>query len=596
MAQGARFDVAIIGGGPAGSTVGTLVRKYNPDVRVLIIERERFPREHIGESQLPPIGPILEEMGVWDKVEAANFPIKIGATYRWGSYQDLWDFEFIPPSHFRDEPRPAQRQGFRRLTAFQVDRATYDDILLRHSESLGCEVWEESPVRGIVRDGDRIARLQVQRGEGMVEVEATYVVDASGDSGFLRREFDINIEVPSSLKNMAMWDYWSNAQWAVEIGVGGTRVQIISVNYGWLWFIPLGPTRTSIGLVVPTEYYKTSGRTPEELYERAIKDAPRISKLIEGATREGVVRKTRDWSYVSKRLTGENWFLAGQSGGFADPILSAGMTLAHTGARQVAYILVEAFKEDAKSRLDIDWLKSFYDQSQRKRIQQYIRFAEYWYASNGHFTDLYKFTSEIARESGLNLDPRMAFRWLSFGGLNHEDFLGPGLATMDVLSVKEVTKIFSGQKDLTWEINKYNVFKMNFEGADKDHVPLFHKGVITRVPCYRRGPQILPMTGLFRLVAQAIRERATADEIQADLKMRAAAPEQAMGMGPSQFIAQAMSTLETMVLDGWVIGKLDPRKPRLNFQPPEALDYNIHANRDDIEKRRVMTVDKSARF
>lgn len=79
------YDVAIVGGGPAGSTLGALLKKYHPDLGVTILEREQFPREHVGESQLPPIGKILDEMGCWDKVEAANFPIKIGATYRWGT-------------------------------------------------------------------------------------------------------------------------------------------------------------------------------------------------------------------------------------------------------------------------------------------------------------------------------------------------------------------------------------------------------------------------------------------------------------------------------------------------------------------------------
>ena len=88
--------MAIIGGGPGGSTLGCLLRKYDPTCRVIILEKEKFPRDHIGESQLPPVSGVLEEMGCWDKVEAANFPIKIGATFRWGKSAELWDFEFLP--------------------------------------------------------------------------------------------------------------------------------------------------------------------------------------------------------------------------------------------------------------------------------------------------------------------------------------------------------------------------------------------------------------------------------------------------------------------------------------------------------------------
>src|SRR5688572_29327694 len=123
-------DVAIIGGGPGGSTTGSLLKKYRPTLKVCIFEKEKFPREHIGESQLPPIGDVLAEMGCWDKVEAANFPIKIGATFRWGRTPELWDFEFLPLKDFKPEARPAKYEGQRRQTAWQVERAIYDDILL----------------------------------------------------------------------------------------------------------------------------------------------------------------------------------------------------------------------------------------------------------------------------------------------------------------------------------------------------------------------------------------------------------------------------------------------------------------------------------
>src|SRR5580692_1733801 len=116
-------DVAIIGGGPAGATVGTLLRKYNPSLRVAIFERTQFPRDHVGESQLPVISSVLDEMGVWGKVESAGFPIKVGATYRWGRTDDLWDLDFLHGAKFESLERPGKWIGQRRLTAFQVDRA-----------------------------------------------------------------------------------------------------------------------------------------------------------------------------------------------------------------------------------------------------------------------------------------------------------------------------------------------------------------------------------------------------------------------------------------------------------------------------------------
>src|SRR5579871_1868392 len=97
-------DVAIIGGGPAGSTTGALLKKYEPGLNVLILERERFPRDHVGESQTPPVPHVLAEMGCWDEVERAGFPIKIGATYCWGKSHELWDFDFAPGPVRVDSP------------------------------------------------------------------------------------------------------------------------------------------------------------------------------------------------------------------------------------------------------------------------------------------------------------------------------------------------------------------------------------------------------------------------------------------------------------------------------------------------------------
>ena len=146
----------IIGGGPAGATAGTLLKKYCPEFKVAIFEKEQFPRDHIGESQLPAISAILDEMGVWNKVEAANFPIKIGSTNRWGKNPELWDLEFIPSEKFVDQPRPGRYEGQRRYTAFQVDRSIYDKILLDHAETVGVEVHQKTAVRTVLREGDRV--------------------------------------------------------------------------------------------------------------------------------------------------------------------------------------------------------------------------------------------------------------------------------------------------------------------------------------------------------------------------------------------------------------------------------------------------------
>ena len=278
------YDIAIVGGGPAGSTTATLLKKYAPEMRVIVLEKEIFPRDHIGESMLQPICRVLDEMGVWDTVEAAGFPIKIGASYTWGRDNERWDINFYPIEKWRDEPRPAKFEGQRQHTAFQVDRSVYDKILLEHAQSRGAEVRQGTRVDEVLTKGDRIDGLRLASGE---TITAQYYIDGSGTGALFRRALGIGIDPNLELRNIAVWDYWRNADWAVEIGVGATRIQVRSLPYGWIWFIPIGPTRTSIGVVCPAEYYKETGLTVEELYYQSLQRQRDIWKLLANAKPEG---------------------------------------------------------------------------------------------------------------------------------------------------------------------------------------------------------------------------------------------------------------------------------------------------------------------
>lgn len=564
-----RYDVAIVGGGPGGSTCGTLLKKYAPDLKVAIFERESFPRDHVGESQLPSISSVLAEMGAWDKIEAAGFPIKIGATYRWGKSDDLWDFHFLPRGRFVDEPRPGKYEGQRLRTAFQVDRSVYDKILLDHAREAGVEVFEECGVGSVNVENGEVRSLRLKDGG---EVEASMFVDATGHVGLLRRALGIEVEEPSSLKNVAFWDYWQNAEWAVKIGVGGTRVQVMSLGYGWIWFIPLGPTRTSIGLVCPAEYYRKSGMRPEELYRKALAEEPRISALIANATCEEKFEATKDWSFVAKELAGANWMLVGESAGFADPILAAGLTLTHVGAREAAYTIVEILKRKG----DRDWLFEQYSARNRRRILQHIRFADYWYTANAHFSELKEFTSKIAADAGLNLDADSAFQWLGTGGFVDEDLFVGGLGTFSFSALHEINRWFLDDKIQT-AYGGFNVFDLNLEGAREMRFPEYVNGRVTSVPGYERDGKVLPLSGMVGRVVLALKVdrrimhalKALANGCRAD------------GLDFSRYVIdKAMETLEALVRDGWVTGGVLPGSEPLSADVVEGSLY-VTKNRDD---------------
>ncbi len=567
-------DVAIIGGGPSGTTVGSLLRKYNPDLSVMIIEKAKFPREHVGESQLPGISAILDEMGVWDKVEAANFPVKLGGSYTWGKEADAWDFDFYPAEEFTDEERPAQYKGQRRFTAFQVERDRYDEILLRHSESLGVDVHEETMVREVLKDGDRITGLRLDSG---TIVRARHYIDGSGDAAILRKAMGVESVAPTSLRNVAFWDYYDNAKWAIEIGIGGTRVQVRSLSYGWIWFIPLGPSKASVGFICPSEYYKESGLTPKELFLKAIEEQKEINALLVNAksTTGGNVLSTKNWSHLANRLTGENWWICGESAGFADPILAAGMTLAHGTAREVAYAILEI----EHGEIEPEWIKESYDQKGRRNINQHIRFAEYWYAANGRFTDLQEYCKDIAKDAGLNLNPAQAWRWLAQGGFTNQRIDQAGFGAFDVGSSKQLIERFSGGKS-KFQISKLNSFTLNFNNAEEEYQGELVDGRIKRVMCYKRGEAVLPMAGAWKAMVDVLKQESDLETIYKMLEGSIAKTTVSGAQSLNMFIF--MQTLEVMVGEGWVIGKLKKSRPTLKIEIGGRL------NRSEEEAREAM--------
>lgn len=563
-------DVAVVGGGPAGTTVGTLLRLYNPELDVVILERETFPRDHVGESQLPHLMEVLAEMEVWDKVEAAGFPVKIGGLYRWGTSTDLWSLDFLPNAQFDDEPRPAQFKGQRTLTAFQVDRSKYDKILLDHARETGCTFMEGVKVQTIRHDGDRILGLEVaattEAGRKALneetEVMARYYVDASGNSGLMRRAMGVEIEAPSSLRNVAIWDYWQNAEWAERIGIGGTRILVLSIGWGWIWFIPLGPTRTSLGLVTSAEYLKRSGKRPEELYMEAVQSEPTIAKLVRMAQRENILQTTRDWSFVASRLCGVNWFLAGDSAGFADPILSGGLTLAQSGARKVAYSILQLERGDDQA----DWVKSEYDRSQRAQIRNHINFADYWYCANGHFSELKEYCAQIARNAGIDLEPEEAFRWMGSGGFS-SDRLGEALGgTFMIGAIKRNIFRMSGRAP-KWEIERFNVFHLDTSGATSTTIAMYEDGRILPVQCFVKGTHVLPNVNAFGAMIAALMKESVLELLLErygfELKKLN------VQLNFATYYWNAIETLEAMLAEGWVTGSLDPNAKTIGIVPAQ---------------------------
>ena len=336
---------------------------------------------------------------------------------------------------------------------------------------------------------------------------------------------------------------------------------MISVHNGWIWFIPLGPDRTSVGLIVPVERYKNQSKSPAELYDAALGEDERLAGFLEGATMEGQVQTTKDWSFLSERHTGENWFLVGEASGFADPILAAGMSISQASAREAAFTILEIERGG-----DAAWLREAYDARQTNKIRNHIRFADYWYSANAQFTDLREHTAQIARDNGLDLSPEKAWAWLAQGGfIDDEANTGPTGFPMQL--IKEIGPFMGGLKPSA-TLYKTNVFALDVEGATHSSRSSYAQGRVLRVDAYERDGRVLPLRPPFDFWARALKDGPLdGGEIHRRLEIHTTDQRAASMRG------DLLEALEAMIEDGWVRASLDRTRPRLTTQAYLSVVY-----------------------
>jgi flavin-dependent dehydrogenase len=377
-----KADLIVVGGGPAGSTLAGLVKKYAPDRRVVLLEKAPGPRHHVGESLLPGLVPVLKELGVYEKVDAAGFPRKIGANYQWGMSGEVWenDFNDVNVSAMMARGGLPEKIEY----SWQVRRSKYDEILLTHAESLGVEVLRGAVASALLEADGRVEGLTAATAQGEVELRG-FVADCSGQSGFLSRHRPVRA-YDKDLKNVAGWSYWRGARWKYRYSghPDKTKIFVCSVPEGWFWYIPIDDGVVSVGLVTGVERLKKEGGDLAALYTRALDACPEIRPLLEGATREQDFDGTgesfftqSDWSYLNVTASGPGWLAAGDAAVFVDPILSSGVTLAHLSAQRAAYSLLAAWREPDAERTRLVW--EDYGRSCRESAAQFLALARFWY-------------------------------------------------------------------------------------------------------------------------------------------------------------------------------------------------------------------------
>ena len=331
--NGKTCDVLVVGGGPAGAATATLAAQKGRSV--ILLEKEQFPRFRIGESFMPATWWSFERLGVLEKLRNAGFTRKHSVQFY------LKDGRPTQPFYFSEiDPHESS-------VTWQVDRATFDQLLLDHAAESGVEVHQGAPVKEILFEGERAcgARVSLSGGKDTV-VRAKVVVDASGQNSILARRLGLR-RYDARLKNSAIFTRYKGAVRDSGRDEGATLVMHTTNGDAWFWYIPLAGDVVSVGVVGPIDYLiKGRSGDPAKVFDEEVALCPGLVPRIRDREQASAMQVLRDFSYISDKIAGDGWILAGDAFGFLDPIYSSGVLLALKSAEFAADSIEEAFRAD----------------------------------------------------------------------------------------------------------------------------------------------------------------------------------------------------------------------------------------------------------
>ncbi len=347
-------DVVVIGGGPAGSTVSTLIAQQGP--RVQLFERERFPRFHIGESLIPETYWVLKRLNMLPKMQQSHFVKKYSVQFVDSQGRNSAPFYF-----WDNRPHECSQ-------TWQVVRSEFDQMMLNNAREHGVDVREGVRVHEVLFDGDRAIGVRIKTADGSSrDVHARVVVDASGQNGLLMNKLRLRVWDPV-LNKGAIWTYWQGACRDTGKDEGATLVIQTGNRTGWFWYIPLHDDIVSVGVVAPFDYL-FKGRTNYALtYDEEVERCPGVQHRVTGATRVTGYFATKDYSYRSRQVAGNGWVLAGDAFGFLDPLYSSGVLLALKSGELAADAVVKGLANGDTSAAQLGaWGATFNDGVDRMR-------------------------------------------------------------------------------------------------------------------------------------------------------------------------------------------------------------------------------------
>jgi halogenation protein CepH len=408
------FDLIVIGGGPGGSTLASLVAMRGH--KVLLLEREHFPRHQIGESLLPStVHGICKLLGVHEELAQAGFPRKLGASFRWGKNPNVWRFEF--GSH------PALAAAGATF-AYQVERSRFDKILLDNSRRKGVDVREGQTVIELLKEGERFSGVRFKDEAGNVfTAQSRFVADASGQQSQTCHMVGERI-YSKYFQNVALYGYFEGGRRLPPPNSG--NILCAAFSDGWFWYIPLSDTLTSVGAVISKDNTGQLKLGYEQAMTNLIDKCPLIKEYLGDAKRVttgqyGTLRVRKDYSYLNSRFWAPGCVLIGDAACFIDPVFSSGVHLSTYSALLAARSINTCLEPDQP--LSEEQLFTEFEKRYREEFSMFYKFYLTFYDMNQDESSYYWAARKITEHTAP--DDHALVRLVSGGASSPTEFFKP---------------------------------------------------------------------------------------------------------------------------------------------------------------------------